>query len=297
MKSLEFSPLSLLVQAGDAAHNYLQSFNALPVAASDYALPNIWGWAEYFKLNWAFDRYGLAWIKQDYPVSCLWAPVGDWAKVPWAEYDFVPGQVVGRVPEPLVELWQKTVPNRIEAQEDMGAWDYVYLVSELAELKGNRFHRKRNHYNQFLKLYNWEYKDLRPSDIEEVLTFQEKWLQNREEEPSAALKAENEVIRRVLLNWDKLPPMLGGLIYVDGELVSYTVCEELCSDMVVVHFEKADLNYRGLYQAINAMFLQHEGSRFTYVNREQDAGDEGLRKAKKSYNPVHYIKKYVVTFK
>ena len=132
MKSLEFSPLSLLVQAGDAAHNYLQSFNALPVAASDYALPNIWGWAEYFKLNWAFDRYGLAWIKQDYPVSRLWAPVGDWAKVPWAEYDFVPGQVVGRVPEPLVELWQKTVPNRIEAQEDMGAWDYVYLVSELA---------------------------------------------------------------------------------------------------------------------------------------------------------------------
>lgn len=97
-------------------------------------------------------------------------------------------------------------------------------------------------------------------------------------------------------NWDKLPGLVGGLIYIDGRLEAYTVGESLapgCNKMIVIHFEKASTEFRGLYQAINAMFLQNDAKDFKYVNREQDLDDPGLRKAKESYNPVDYIKQIV----
>ena len=81
----------------------------------------------------------------------------------------------------------------------------------------------------------------------------------------------------------------------DGAMVAYTVAEKLTRDSIVIHFEKGDTQYKGIYQAINQMFLAHSASHFKLVNREQDLDDEGLRKAKLSYHPVDFISKYRIT--
>ena len=90
--------------------------------------------------------------------------------------------------------------------------------------------------------------------------------------------------------------MLGGAIMVDNAMVAYTVAEALTPQSIVIHFEKGDTRYKGVYQAINQMFLAHSASDFLTVNREQDLNDEGLRKSKLSYNPLEFVSKSRVTF-
>jgi hypothetical protein len=88
---------------------------------------------------------------------------------------------------------------------------------------------------------------------------------------------------------------LGGAILVDGAMAAYTVAEALTNETVVIHFEKGNTRYKGIYQAINQMFIAHSARHFSLVNREQDLGDPGLRKAKQSYHPAEFLKKYRVT--
>jgi hypothetical protein len=108
--------------------------------------------------------------------------------------------------------------------------------------------------------------------------------------------AENRAITRVLQNWDRLGGgLFGGVLRVEGEVAAYTVAEALADDMLVIHFEKGRPEFKGVYQAVNQMFLAARGEGFAYVNREQDLGDEGLHKAKMSYNPVKFLKKYTVS--
>ncbi|MEJ2166609.1 MAG: phosphatidylglycerol lysyltransferase domain-containing protein [Desulfobacterales bacterium] len=117
----------------------------------------------------------------------------------------------------------------------------------------------------------------------------------RDCESSEVLSAENKAISRILRDWEHLDGTMGGAIMVDGKMAAYTVAEGLTSDTVVIHFEKGDTQYKGIYQAVNQMFLAHGADNFTLVNREQDLNDEGLRKAKLSYHPVKFLRKYSVT--
>jgi uncharacterized protein len=110
------------------------------------------------------------------------------------------------------------------------------------------------------------------------------------------LEAENTAIERVLKEWDRIPGLMGGALEVESEIVAYTVAEALTSDTVVIHFEKGDTRLKGVYQAINNLFLADAATGFEYVNREQDLDDEGLRKAKLSYNPIRFLKKFGVRF-
>ncbi|MGD9333090.1 MAG: phosphatidylglycerol lysyltransferase domain-containing protein, partial [Desulfobacterales bacterium] len=102
---------------------------------------------------------------------------------------------------------------------------------------------------------------------------------------------------RVFVYWDSFPELLGGAIVVDDMIVAYTIAEPLDGDTVVIHFEKGCPAHKGIYQAINQMFLESLEGRFRYVNREQDLGDEGLRKAKMSYHPVKFNQKYRIALR
>jgi hypothetical protein len=106
------------------------------------------------------------------------------------------------------------------------------------------------------------------------------------------LSAENRVIEKVLKNWSSLKGLTGGALLINDDIVAYTVAEMLDSGSLVIHFEKGNPDYKGVYQAINQMFLEHFGNPDILVNREQDLGDEGLRKAKLSYNPVDFLRKF-----
>lgn len=173
-------------------------------------------------------------------------------------------------------------------------FDYVYRKTDLTELAGNRYRSKRNHINQFLRFYAYEYDFLRDKYIDDCLTLQEKWCQMNRCEDDLDLLGEDEAIREILTRYDNLS-LKGAVIIVGGRVGAFTVGEQLNHNTVVVHIEKADPDIPGLYQLINQQFCKNMGEEIVYVNREQDLGIDGLRRAKLSYCPDHFIEKYRIT--
>jgi len=105
------------------------------------------------------------------------------------------------------------------------------------------------------------------------------------------LAYEKEAIEDILTNFEKLD-FKGGVLYANGEICAFTVSEQLTKDMAVIHIEKANTDFNGAFAAINQMNLENTWSHLKYVNREEDLGIEGLKKAKKSYRPCRMIDKY-----
>jgi hypothetical protein len=291
---LNFEPISLSKQDG-----YLDMFHRCPKKSSDYSFINLWGWSDDHGLYWAWSDDAV-WIKQTIPNEALWAPIGPWKEIDWSRcFDkyFDESITFLRIPEELLRIWEKDSKERIHREDERAQWDYVYDVKELIELKGNRFHKKKNLVNQFKKKYDYQYISFDEKMIDMALAMQEDWCTWRDCESSEALSAENRAISKILDNWQMINGLTGGALLVDNEMVAYTIAEQLSKDMIVIHFEKGNPDYKGAYQAINQMFLEHNGEPFEFVNREQDLGDEGLRKSKLSYHPVDFIKKYRVTLK
>ncbi|GAB6057728.1 DUF2156 domain-containing protein [Desulfonatronum parangueonense] len=288
---IEFHPVSLRDQ-----EQYLLLLAQCPQKTSDYSFANIFGWAEEYGLEWFFEK-DLVWIRQQKPEPVYWAPIGSWEKIDWEEHaPRLRSARFQRVPEELARIWRGRFGERLVVSDARGQWDYIYLVRELVELKGNRFHKKKNLFNQFERAHQAIYHDLDMDCVERVLEMQQNWCSWKECAHSNALEAENTAIGRVLKEWDRIPGLKGGVLEVNEEIVAYTVAEALTENTMVIHFEKGHTGYKGVYQAINKLFLTNAASGFEYVNREQDLDDEGLRKAKLSYNPIRFLKKSSVRF-
>ena len=223
-----------------------------------------------------------------------WAPLGPWDHYDWANCPFIrSAKEFTRIPEYLADLWDAAFQKNISLNACRDHWDYIYDVRELTELKGNRFHKKKNLLKQFSTKYVSNYSPMGLECVEEVLVMQADWLKWFEEKnPSPALLAENTAITRVLQSWDQIPTLRGAALRIEGKVVAYTIAEPVGADSVVIHFEKGNTFFKGIYQAINQMFLEKEVTYIPYVNREQDLGDAGLRKAKMSYNPKFFLKKF-----
>jgi len=288
---LNFKPISLEQQS-----EYSKYFANCPQKASDYSFVNLWGWAEEYGLDWAWTD-NLVWIRQTIPEILYWAPIGSWDGIDWKSYfdEFSGSQTrFIRIPEKLLRAWKESYGDRIAIEEERGNWDYIYSISELIELKGKRFHKKKNLLNQFRKNYNFQFIPFGTETIHMAMAMQEDWCTWRDCESSDVLAAENNAISRVLNNWEKLNGLISGAIIVNETMAAYTVAESLSADMLLIHFEKGNTNFKGIYQAINQIFLENSGKNYKIVNREQDLGDEGLRKAKLSYHPTDFLKKYRV---
>ena len=161
--------------------------------------------------------------------------------------------------------------------------DYVYETEKLANLSGKKYHSKKNHINKFKNLYpDWSYEPITKENIEECFQMALRW---RELNGCEALN--------FLRLFEELE-MRGGALRVDGKIVAFTIGEPVGKDTLVVHIEKAFADVQGAYTMINQQFAEHEGEGFAYLNREEDMGEEGLRKAKLSYKPVFLIEKGVV---
>lgn len=288
--SLTFEPVR-----ADQQQDYAKMLARCPQPTSDYSFINLWAWADEYGIMWAWEK-DLVWIQQVLPEPVFWAPVGDWNGADWPDLlsrHFPDKTVFTRVPEKLAELWKERAgQGRVITEPLRGHWDYLYSCADLIELKGNRYHKKKNLLNQFLGNFPWRYEPLGPEMTEKALALQSDWCTWRDCEASDMLSAENRVIEKVLKNWTSLKGVSGGALLVNDDIVAYTVAEMLGADSLVIHFEKGNPDYKGVYQAINQMFLERFGNPDILVNREQDLDDEGLRKAKLSYHPVDYLKKY-----
>lgn len=194
-----------------------------------------------------------------------------------------------------LEQWY---PGRFQIEYNEDLADYVYESEKLATLSGKKLHSKRNHINKFKSVYEgrWDYESLTRDNLEECFQMALQWRNENGCEDDEEKNAEICVTLNSLRLFEELE-LIGGVLKVDGRIVAFTIGEPICEDTFVVHIEKAFADIDGAYTMINQQFVQHVCRDYRYVNREEDTGAEGLRRAKRSYRPVFMVEKGLVTEK
>lgn len=166
----------------------------------------------------------------------------------------------------------------------------------LTTLAGKKLHGKRGHIHRFEENHDWRYESLGPDNWQACLQMNQIWKRKRADKWDPDMEEEFQVVNQALQHYDKLG-MVGGVLWADREVVAFTMGESLGGDTLAVHFEKAFPEIQGAYPMINQQFVKHECQQYRYINREDDAGAEGLRKAKMSYVPDILLEKYMVVRK
>ena len=196
--------------------------------------------------------------------------------------------------EEMKEELQKLYPF-ITVKENRDFSDYVYTSEALINLSGKKLHSKRNHLNTFKNTYEYEYRKMTSDDFDECLALAKKIMLKNREEDSLSFKAEYRSLENMFNNFYALD-VKGAVIVINRKIAAFSIGEKLNENCALIHIEKADTAYNGIYAAINNEFVKNEWCEFEYINREEDMGAEGLRKAKLSYRPHHMVKKYICEF-
>ncbi len=196
------------------------------------------------------------------------------------------------------DLIENAFPDTFDIKTDRDRSDYIYTREKLVNLSGKKLQSKRNHINKFKNLYpQYEYRELTPDLIPQCLELERQWrdasLQEDGETDDEGLSEELRSMTRAFNRWDKLD-LTGGTIFVDGRLVAFTFGCPINHCTFDVCVEKADTSYEGAFTIINQEFVKHLPEQYFYINREEDMGDEGLRKAKLSYKPDILLEKNVI---
>lgn len=200
------------------------------------------------------------------------------------------------VPEYAVPEFEKCGSRNTELLEDWG--DYLYDAESLASLKGKKMGKKRNHVNKFMTLYpDWHIDELTPENASEAMAFMD--IFDTEGDNSEMAVTERRLSRDMITRIAEGDTNLhGAALYAAGKLCAYTIAD-IKGDTLFIHIEKATRTVEGSYEMINTIFAREMMARFPqikYINREDDAGDIGLRMAKESYHPLCILRKYNVIF-
>ena len=201
----------------------------------------------------------------------------------------------------MEEEWQmieKWYPDQYQITYDREASDYIYDREKLSTLAGKKLHGKRNHIHRFVDQNpDWSYERITEQNAEECAKMAIQWCLNNcavgEKDINYDKIDESKLVVYAIRHREELG-IIGGALRVNGKIIAISLGEHLTSDTFVVHFEKAFSEIQGAYPMINQEFVRNELSEYHYVNREEDLGIEGLRKAKLSYHPDILLKKGVV---
>lgn len=268
---------------------------------SDLSFANMFVWGADGKIQYTIYE-DVLYIKLNF-ISC---PEFFWPPIPKYGSDFDYRELIdkainymenkGNVPvirniwEPFKIIVEKAYPELYMEPADI-AWDYVYSREKLATLKGKKLHGKRNHINRFLETYpEHEYKKLEPSMYQECIDVYDEWKEGKDLSADEFAN-ERRSVSLALKNMDALG-LTGGAILIDGKIKAFTLGERIRKDVQLIHIEKADANINGLFTMINQQYVLHECQDVEFINREEDLGVEGMRKAKRSYYPDYMVKKY-----
>lgn len=256
----------------------------------EYALSNLIGWSKHYGAQIAeIEGCLVAKIQKN---EVFGFPKGNNRSLALAalkeEYDYP--SFYGLTVEEK-DLIEKSFPGEYVFYPSRNSFDYIYRVSDLANLSGKKYHSKRNHISFFKKTYNWSYEEMNSDNIAECIRMNEKWYELNVDKDPEGIDAEREVLNLSFENFEKFG-FTGGLLRVDGEVVAFTFGEKLNENTFVTHFEKAFADIRGAYPMINNQFALNTINSFEFVNREDDIGSEGLRKAKLSYYPEILLEKF-----
>lgn len=269
-----------------------------PPEISEMTFTNLYIWRYYYQFQVSMHKGFLTFLAQPPETPpFFFPPLGKGDLFSWAYdcLDFLKARGVpprlNRIPESILKELSSLLD--VKTFFDRNNSDYVYLTQNLIRLSGNRYHTLKNHINRFTKKYAWEYLPMTPELIAECLDLQEEWCRLKQCIESPSLLSEEQAIIEALTHIDLLN-YKGGVIRIQGKVEAFTMGELLNPQTVVIHVEKGNPKLPGLYPLIQQQFLDQEWSQILYVNREQDLGIQGLRKAKSSYHPEFMINKYMV---
>ena len=287
---IEFKPVELCDR--DIIQGYLDTEQNM---GCEMAFSSIYIWRKAYDMRYAVAEDCLVlWSKDGTNPAGLRFPVGNGDKLKAAKIACDYMEQIGEKPQfygvtrNVVDfIYENTDEYEVS---DMSIYsDYVYESEKLINLSGKKLHAKKNHLNKFKKTYKYKYENIKPSDRDDIISAYDRWatLDNK------YLKAEYDSIGDVIENMEYLGTK-GAMLKVDGQIAAFTLGDRLTDNMAVIHVEKADVSYDGSYAAINQMFAENEWSKYKYINREDDCGLEGLKKAKLSYHPAFMVEKFKV---
>ena len=276
-----------------------QLFNQFPPQISEFTFTNLFIWRQAYQIKISHLQNFLCLLSEQEGSSFFFPPIGEGdviecyqSLLQYLRGKGIPPKIV-RVPEAVVAQIDWKISG-MKAELDRNQSDYVYLTQDLTELKGRKYHRKRNHIKQFQEKYSYQYIPLTPEWIPQCLQLETEWCDLRQCEASPGLLNESLAIKEAFTHYEELG-VKGGALLINGKVEAFTLGDPLNPETAVIHIEKENPAYEGLYPMINQAFLEHQWSGYLYVNREQDLGEEGLRKAKESYFPHHMVNKYSIT--
>lgn len=211
-----------------------------------------------------------------------------------AETRGIPCRLTGLTAADCTTL-EELYPSRFRIHPDRDGFDYVYDINDLADLKGRKYQKKRNHINRFRESYQgYELEPICDDNTVEAVELLQKWYTHREtQDPHSDFHMEKAAIFKALRDRSALG-MEGLLLRYEGRVLAMTMGSRMSNDLFDVHFEKALEEVDGAYPTINWEFARYLRAKYPgllYLNREDDLGLEGLRKAKLSYCPHHMIEK------
>lgn len=283
-------------------------FKRFPPEISELTFTNLFMWRNHYDFLFAEWKNHLLIFSEKYlkkyntcainPDNVFFLPpIGqNPSKIIRELFEAVKNIEIHRVPEVITE---KINDNdalsdlKIEILEDRNNWDYDYDKEAIINLTGNKHRQNRRWLNKFLESYNYEFNLLSEDWIDKCKELQLEWCIMRGCEEDESLADENIAINEALDNFSELK-YKGGIICVDNNCAAYIFGEMLNENTMVVHIEKAHMEYEGSYQAINNLFLKNCCDNAIFVNREQDLGILGLRRAKESYKPSRMVKKSII---
>jgi hypothetical protein len=192
-----------------------------------------------------------------------------------------------------LDLFKNEFEDKYTFKEARDSFEYIYSAEALSTLSGKKYHSKRNHISSFKKKYNWSFEELKKENLKEAFNMTEQWYNINAEKSDKFMQIERDAVKFIFDNFESID-IKGGALRVDGEIVAVTFGSEVNSDVFDVSYEKALTGYDGAYTMINNCFVAEILKGYSLVNREDDMGLEGLRKAKLSYKPQILLKKYLI---
>ena len=284
-------------------------FQKYPPVTSEFTFTNLYMWRNFYGLNFIEWKEHLLLFSRDIFKTkkelasgnknslYFFPPIGpDPTEIIISLFKELKDLEFHRVPEIITDTIQNNPefqPLNLQILEDRDNWDYVYEAENLKTLPGNRYRQNRRWLNKFLETYDYEFKILTENEVNRAEKLQLEWCVLRQCEDDESLKEEELAIYDALDNYSTLG-FHGALLCVDEKCAAFTFGEMLNTDTMVIHVEKAHMDYEGAYQAINNLFLKNSFKDVLYVNREQDLGVLGLRRAKESYKPLRMEKKSII---
>lgn len=280
---------------------FIDYFTRFPPEISELTFTNLYMWRHHYDFRWLEIDHNLAVISLKQlnegieiiafpPVGSK--PVNAITKImKFAQKESLSVEF-HRIPESLAETVEASGLN-LRKTADRANWDYLYARDDLVDLPGKDYANERKKLNKFKREHRWRYESLNDEMVSECLKLQEKWCDLKSCEDRPNLNDEDHAIKDILDNWKNLE-FDGAIIMIGKKIIAFSLGEKLNEETAVVHIEKASYDYTGAYEMINQQFAEKNAKGCTYVNREQDLGIKGLRRAKKRYHPVKMVKKYVL---